>query len=130
MIKCVCVCVCVCVCTDGFQAGFPNRFLCFLHLSSVFSTYPNAHAAKISVFLLSPCLFLLPCSQTYMLPLPLSACFPRLAWICVPPSCQIRLLFGCLDLEPNTPANTVRAKSKHHEVLVRSIKKQRCLLCS
>ena len=72
----------------------------------------------------------LPCSQTYMLPLPFSACFLRLAWICVPPSCQIPLLFGCLDLEPNTAVNTVRAKSKHHEVLARSIKKQRCLLCS
>ena len=47
---CVCACVCVCVCTDSFQAGFPNRFLCFLHLSSVFSAYPNARAAKISVF--------------------------------------------------------------------------------
>ena len=123
---CVCVGVCVCVCTDSLQAGFPNRFLCFLHLSSVFSTYPNAHAAKISVFFLSTCLFLLPCSQTYMLPLPFSACFPCLAWICVPPSCQIPLL----DLEPNTAVNTVRAKSKHHEVLARSIKKQRCLLCS
>ena len=121
-----CVGVCVCVCTDSLQAGFPNRFLRFLHLSSVFSTYPNAHAAKISVFFLSTCLFLLPCSQTCMLPLPFSACFPCLAWICVPPSCQIRLL----DLEPNTAVNTVRAKSKHHEVLARSIKKQRCLLCS
>ena len=44
------MCVCVCVCIDSFQAGFPNRFLCFLHLSSVFSTYPNADAAKIGVF--------------------------------------------------------------------------------
>ena len=127
----MCVCVCVCVCTDSLQAGFPNRFLCFLHLSSVFSTYPNAHAAKISVFFLPTCLFLLPCSQTYMLPLPFSACFPCLSWICVPPSCQIPLLFGCLNLEPNTAVNTtVRANSKHHEVLARSIKKQRCLLCS
>ena len=121
-------CVGVCVCTDSLQAGFPNRFV--FCISLVFSTYPNAHAAKISVFFLSTCLFLLPCSQTYMLPLPFSACFPCLAWICVPPSCQIRLLFGCLDLEPNTAVNTVRAKSKHHEVLARSIKKQRCLLCS
>ena len=122
----MCGCVCVCVCTNSLQPGFPNRFLCFLHLSSVFLTYPNAHAAKISVFFLSTCLFLLPCSQTYMLPLPFSACFPCLAWICVPPSCQIPLL----DLEPNTAVNTLRAKSKHHEVLARSIKKQRCLLCS
>ena len=126
----MCVCACVCVCTDSFQAGFPNRFLCFLHLSSVFSAYPNAHAAKISVSFLSLCLFLSPCSQTYILPLPLSACFPRLAWICVPPSCQIRLLFRCLNSEPNTAMNTVRVKSKHHEVLARSIKKQQCLLCS
>ena len=69
--------------------------------------------------------------QTYMLPLPLPACFPRLAWICVPPSCQIQLLFRYLDSEPNTAADTgVRANSKHHEVLARSIKKQRCMLCS
>ena len=47
----------------------PERLLgrrqCFLHLSSVFLTYPNALAAKISVFFLSPYLFFLPCSQTY-----------------------------------------------------------------
>ena len=125
----VCVCVCVCVCTDSFQAGFPNRFLCFLNLSGIFGVSQRT-CSQNQCFFLSSCLFLLPCSQTYILPLPLSACFPRLAWICVPPSCQIRLLFGCLDSEPNTTVNTVRAKSKHHEVLARSIKKQRCLLCS
>ena len=102
--------MCVCVCTDSFQAGLPNRFLCFLHLSGIFGVSQRT------------------CSQNQcFFPLPLLV--PRLAWICVPPSCQIRLLFGCLDSEPNTAVNTVRAKSNHLDVLARSIKKQRCLLC-
>ena len=91
--------------------------------------YLNAHAAKICVFFLSPCLFLLPCSQTYMLPLPLSVCFPRLAWMCT------AVLSNTASLRvPRFGAEHCReyctSKSKHHEVLARSIKKQRCLLCS
>ena len=76
--------------------------------------------------------------QTHMLPLPLSACFPRLAWICVPPPCQIRLNLCIATLSNTAPlpvprfgavhcCEYVRANSKHQEVFTRSIKEQRLL---
>ena len=109
---------CVCVCAPTvYKLGSQIDFSVFCISLRYFRRIPTHMQPKSVSFFLSTCLFLLPCSQTYMLPLPFSACFPCLAWICVPPSCQIPLLFGCLDLEPNIAVNTARAKSKHHEVL-------------
>ena len=100
----------------------------FLHLSSVFSTCPNTHAAKTSVLFLSSCL-LLSGSTNNVLSLPLSACF-RLAWICVPPSRQIWLLFRCLDLEPNTTVNTYKQNPSTKKCSWGQLRNNSCLLCS
>ena len=112
------------------QAGFPNRFLCVFCTSLRYFRRIPMHMQPKSVSFSSP----LACSSCLALKRICCHCHYQYVFLvspgCVPPSCQIRLLFGCLDSEPNTAVNTVRAKSKHHEVLARSVKKQRCLLCS
>ena len=125
------MCVCVCVCTDSFQLKLGSQidFCVFCTSLRYFWRIPM-HMQPKSVSFSSP----LACSSCLALKRICCHCHYQYVFLvspgCVPPSCQIRLLFRCLDSEPNTAVNTVRAKSKHHEVLARSIKKQRCLLCS
>ena len=131
---CVCVCVCECVCTDSFQLKLGSQIDFSVLSASLFSIFDVSQCTCSQNQCLFPLPLLVPLallSNVYAATAIISMfSSSRLDRICVVLSCQIRLLFGCLDSEPNTAVNTVQAKSKHHEVLVRSIKKQRCLLCS
>ena len=79
---CACVCACVCVCAPtGFKPGSQIDL-------SAFSA-PFFGIFDVSQY---------TCSQNQCLvPLPLLVPLALLS-ICVPPSCQARLLFRCLDL--------------------------------
>ena len=132
---CVCVhyqmCGCVCVCTDSLQAGFPNRFLCVFCIYLQYFRRIPTHMQPKSVSFSFP----LACSSCLALKPICCHCHSRHVLLVSPGSVyrhlvKYRFSSGASIWSLNTAVNTVRAKSKHHEVLARSIKKQRCLLCS
>ena len=132
---CVCVCVCVCVCAPTvYKLGSQTDFS-----ESVFSA-PLRYFRRIPTHMQ-------PKSMSFSFPFARSSCLAlkRICCHChsqhvffVSPGSVYRHLVkyrfssGASIWSRTLPwiLYCVRAKSKHHEVLARSIKKQRCLLCS
>ena len=84
----MCVCVCVCVRTDSFQLKLGSQIDFSVFSAPLFGIFDVSQCTCSQNQCLFPLPLLVPLallSNIYMLPLPLSACFPRLAWICVPP---------------------------------------------
>ena len=145
MCVCVCVCVCVYVCvfnTDSFQTGFPNRSCCASCTCTFFGIFDVSQRTCSQNQCLVPLPLLVPLgvSKRIMLPLPLSACFlfssSRLSACFLFFSSRLDLCTATLSNTASLPVSRfgaehcreyVRAKSKHQEVLTRSIKKQRLL---
>ena len=120
------MCVCVCVCAPTvFKLGPQIDFCVFCTSLRYFRRIPT-HMQPKSVYFPLP--LLVPLAL-------LSNVYTATAIISMFSSSRLDLCTTILSnmaspRVPNTTVNTVRAKSKHHEVLAESIKKQRCLLCS
>ena len=125
--------MCVCVCTDSFQLKLGSQIDFSVFSAPLFGIFDVCQCTCSQ----NQCLFPLPLLVSLAL---LSNVYAATAIISMFSSSRLDLCTAILsntafprvpqfDSEPNTAVNTVWAKSKHHEVLAKSIRKQWCLQC-
>ena len=123
------MCVCVCVTLTVFKLGSQIDLSAFSAPFGIFDVSQRT-CSQNQCLVPRPLLVPLGVSRRICYHCHYQHGFPRLAWICVPPSCQIRLLFRCLDSEPNTAVNTYKRNPSTKKCSRGQLRNNGCLLCS